>query len=100
MDVFSCETGVSRFLELKRNHDWIYNKTENLSSFEKRVFTHLLIEAECERDDRLAPFKQTHSILGFVNAYSGLHFSPTSFKFVKIPQILQKPKIFILKKLH
>eukprot|EP00088_Acartia_fossae_P059120 TRINITY_DN6989_c0_g1_i1.p1 TRINITY_DN6989_c0_g1~~TRINITY_DN6989_c0_g1_i1.p1 ORF type:complete len:506 (-),score=46.78 TRINITY_DN6989_c0_g1_i1:142-1659(-) len=42
MDVTSCQTGVSRFLEA--NPSWVYDKTENLTNQELiDEFTHLII---------------------------------------------------------
>ena len=59
-------------------------------------FTHLIIEAESENDVRLQPYKSTHKIQYFVEAYNGIYLSKNNFPLPKINQI---PKIFILKKI-
>ncbi|KAJ3135960.1 hypothetical protein HK100_002204 [Physocladia obscura] len=45
MDVYTCQTGASRFMELGRNDGWRYSKEEGLQTdaeFVERGFTHLL----------------------------------------------------------
>ncbi|CAF0720487.1 unnamed protein product [Brachionus calyciflorus] len=98
IDVFSAQTGISRFLEFNKNK-WVYDKTENITPVSKEMlmYTHLLVEAESENDPRLEVYKSTHKIQYFVKAYNGIYFSPAKFPFVKIKLI---PKIYILKKKH
>ncbi len=105
IDNYSAQTGVSRFLELNRDSGWIYDKTENLhaNSSELMVFTHLLVEADSEKDPRMLPFKSTHEILDFVTGFSGIEYynGLATGVFSQIPNIKIRlsPKIFILKKL-
>lgn len=100
IDVFSAQTGISRFLEINRNSNWVYNKTENLKpgSFEMHKFTHLLIEADNESHENLKPYKFTHSIQHFIRGFSNIYLAPTSYKRLMWPKINLMPKIYILKK--
>jgi alpha-1,6-mannosyltransferase len=100
IDVYSAQTGISRFLEINRNSGWIYNKTENLmpGSTDIHRFTHLLIEADSETHANLAPYKMTHTILNFVKGFNGMYFAPTSNKRFLWPKFNFAPKIYILKK--
>lgn len=97
IDVFSAQTGISRFMELNRVN-WVYDKIEGLKPGSKEMlnFSHLLIEAESDTDPRLQPYKSSHKILYFVKAYNGIYLSRTFVPMVKIKKV---PKIFILKKL-
>ncbi len=98
IDVFSAETGVSRFLELNKNSGWLYDKTENLKPIDKLKFSHLLIEADSEDDKRLDAFKKTHIIQHFVKGFDGIYYLPTGNSPLPLPRIRKAPKIFILKK--
>ena len=100
IDVLSSQTGISRFLEINRNSNWIYNKTENLKagSSEMHKFTHLLIDADSESHENLKPYKFTHTVQHFVKAYSGMYLAPTSYRRVMWPKINFLPKVYILKR--
>jgi alpha-1,6-mannosyltransferase len=104
IDVYSAETGISKFLELNRNSGWVYDKTEGLESNPADLlrFTHLLVEAESEDDSRVASFKTSHTIQAKISAYGGIEFynGLANWSFEKLPSIkvIQKPRIFILKK--
>jgi hypothetical protein len=97
IDVYTAQTGVSKFLEINRESGWIYNKTEALQpgSTEFLQFTHLLIEAESEEDETLKPYKSTHHIQSFIRGFGGIYLNP--FKF-NSPIVRLSPKIAILKK--
>ena len=101
IDVYSAQTGVSRFLELNRDSGWIYDKTENLpnSSDGYSNFTHLLVEAGSESDATLVPFKFTHQILAFIEGYDGLTMNKFNNIPIKLPTVRLTPKVFILKKI-
>jgi hypothetical protein len=103
IDVFSAQTGISKFLEINRassTSNWHYDKSENLlpASRDMLQFTHLLIEADSETHSNLQPYNQTHTILSFVRAFNGIYLAPTSYKKILWPKIKFKPKIFILKR--
>jgi len=93
IDVYSAQTGVSRFLELSPN--WKYNKTEGLprGGNELQSFTHLLVGTELV-EDRLTYFN-THDILVSQDGFSGIDFS---FRRVPPVQIKSEPKVIVLKK--
>ena len=96
IDVYSAETGITRFTELNRDLGWLYNKSENLSIDNlKSQFTHLLVEAESMDDKNLKPFEQSHQILDFVRSFKGIYFTHDK---IPLPKIRWLPKIFILKK--
>ena len=101
IDVFSAQTGISRFLEINRESNWVYNKTEGLlpGSSDTRRFTHLLVEADSDSHANLAPYKNTHTVLNFVKGFNGMYFAPTSSKLIKFwPKFNFVPKVYILKK--
>ncbi|XP_046401433.1 dol-P-Man:Man(7)GlcNAc(2)-PP-Dol alpha-1,6-mannosyltransferase [Ischnura elegans] len=95
VDVYSAQTGVSRFLEWKPG--WRYNKTENLmpGGPEMMSFTHLLIEAKSKYSLKLKPYSKTHTILDSVDGFSQVSFNYNSFPPIKIRT---RPQIFILKR--
>lgn len=94
IDVYSAQTGVSRFLELSPM--WKYNKTEGLErgGEEIRQFTHLLVEAE-DVNERLAYFK-THEILVSEEGFAGIDFA-----WNRVPPISIKsePKVLVLRRI-
>lgn len=102
--MYSAQTGISKFLELNRIDGWMYDKTEGLEANPSAFlqFTHLLIEAESENDIRIINFKNSHHIQAYISAYSGIEYynglSNWTFENFPIIKILQKPKIYILKK--
>jgi alpha-1,6-mannosyltransferase len=101
LDVLSAQTGISRFLEINRESNWVYNKTEGLKpgSLDMRRYTHLLVEADSESHANLVPYKLTHTVLNFVKGFNGFHFAPTNNKFFKfLPKLNFSPKVYILKK--
>lgn len=95
IDVYSAQTGVSRFLELSPY--WKYNKTEGLTKGSQDVleFSHLLVEAE-DVEKRLAYFK-THEILVSEEGFSGIDFA-----WNRVPPISIKtePKVLVLRKIR
>ena len=97
IDVYTAQTGVSRFLEINRESGWIYDKTEAFQpgSTELLRFTHLLIEADSEEDEKLKPYRSTHHIQAFIKGYGGIYLNP--FKF-NSPIVRLTPKIAILKR--
>lgn len=104
IDVYSAQTGISKFLELNRKNGWIYNKTEGMKTDPSAFlqFTHLLIEAESDDDARVLYFKNSHTIQAYISAYKGIEYyngiSNWKYKYFPIIKILQKPRIYILKK--
>ncbi|GAB1609804.1 probable Dol-P-Man:Man(7)GlcNAc(2)-PP-Dol alpha-1,6-mannosyltransferase [Argonauta hians] len=95
IDVFTAQTGVSRFLQL--NPQWKYNKTENLlpGSLEMQKFTHLLIGTNDEDANEIIPYKVTHDIMD--NAI-GFHRIKINWKAIPPIEIISIPKVWILKK--
>ncbi|XP_035218777.1 dol-P-Man:Man(7)GlcNAc(2)-PP-Dol alpha-1,6-mannosyltransferase-like isoform X5 [Stegodyphus dumicola] len=95
IDVYSAQTGVSRFTEL--NSNWKYNKTENLplGGVEIMQFTHLLVEWPNDIENSQLPYLTTHSVLNITHGYShwGLDFST----FPPI-QVFLRPRILIMKR--
>ncbi|KAI3366440.1 hypothetical protein L3Q82_000582 [Scortum barcoo] len=63
IDTYAAETGVSRFLE--QNNNWRYDKREDLSltSPEIKMYSHLLMEANVTKIQRL---QDTHQPLAFI----------------------------------
>ncbi|KAK2163555.1 hypothetical protein LSH36_77g01051 [Paralvinella palmiformis] len=97
IDVFTAQTGVSRFTQL--NDNWIYNKTEKLlpSSDEMMSsFTHLFVAASSQRDPELQPYINSHTVLDVIKGFSRVAFLGREF-----PPIAVKvePKIFLLKRI-
>merc|ERR1711976_783576 len=68
IDVYSAQTGVSRFLHM--NSKWIYNKTEDLSNEDLKSFTHLLVQSSNEAT--LEFLQETHEVLAEVEAFAGI----------------------------
>ncbi|KAG8233710.1 hypothetical protein J437_LFUL013830 [Ladona fulva] len=95
IDVYSAQTGVSRFLEWKPG--WRYNKTENLmpGGPEMMSFTHLLVEAKSKYSLNLKPYSKSHTILDSVEGFSQVTFNYNSFPPIRIRT---RPQIFILKR--
>ncbi|GIY92510.1 dol-P-Man:Man(7)GlcNAc(2)-PP-Dol alpha-1,6-mannosyltransferase [Caerostris extrusa] len=95
IDVYSAQTGVSRFTELHSN--WKYNKSEKLSlqSLEIMQFTHLLMEWTEDISNSESLYIHTHSVKNITNGYShwGLDFS--SFPPI---HVYLKPRILLLKR--
>lgn len=105
IDNYSAQTGISKFLELKRESSWIYDKTENLETNLIKLqteFTHLFIEANADNDIRLEPFKTTHKVMTVIKGFGGLEYynGLATGLFKKIPMISVRlnPKVYILKK--
>jgi len=93
LDVFSCQTGVSRFLQ--ERHDWSYSKAENITAEEKMRFTHLLVEGSHRYTLQLRPYLETHDIIGEVEAYAGIEVQYNQFPPVTVKR---KPAIYILER--
>ncbi|XP_071033742.1 dol-P-Man:Man(7)GlcNAc(2)-PP-Dol alpha-1,6-mannosyltransferase [Parasteatoda tepidariorum] len=95
-DVFSCQTGVSRFSEV--NPRWKYNKSEELSlkSLEIMQFTHLLVEWTDDIGHNDAFYLRTHSVINITNAYSHWTLEPSMYPPI---QVHVKPKILLLKRI-
>ena len=96
IDVFSAQTGVSRFLELNRKKGWIYDKNEKIlpNSNEFLNYTHLLLET----NNQMEFFQRTHSVLYQIESFNGIDFS-NSYENLFLPKIRYIPKIVILKKI-
>ena len=69
IDVYSAQTGVSRFLHM--NSQWIYNKTEDLSNEDLKSFTHLLVQSSNE--PTLKFLKETHQVEAKIEAFVGIN---------------------------
>ncbi|KAK2707564.1 dol-P-Man:Man(7)GlcNAc(2)-PP-Dol alpha-1,6-mannosyltransferase-like isoform X2 [Artemia franciscana] len=95
IDVFSAQTGISRFSQL--NPHWEYNKSENLDVASLQRFEYLLVEGRSKYSTTLKPFIETHEIFAIEEAFNQVHFSYSSFPPLKVRL---KPSIFILKNLH
>ncbi|KAF0293320.1 putative Dol-P-Man:Man(7)GlcNAc(2)-PP-Dol alpha-1,6-mannosyltransferase [Amphibalanus amphitrite] len=93
IDVYSAQTGVTRFLQ--HRDDWRYNKTENLApgSPDMHSFTHLLIEARGKRSSALKPYEETHMILDSVDVFSHIQFNYDHFPPLRLRM---RPAIFLL----
>ena len=87
IDVYSAQTGVSRFLHM--NSKWIYNKTEDLSNEDLKSFTHLLVQSNNEAT--LTFLKETHQVLTEVEAFAKINIK-------SFPPIKFEPSVTILKK--
>lgn len=90
---------MTRFLELNREHGWIYDKTEHNNedkSFSYAdSYSHLLVEAESEAElGRLLDNK--FKVLSFVRAYNGIYLNYLNK--LPMPKLVRTPKIFILKR--
>ena len=93
LDVFTCQTGVSRFLQ--ERPDWSYSKAENLTTEEKSDFSHLLVEGSHRYTLQLRPFLETHDFLAEVEAYAGIDVQYNTFPPVTVKK---KPAIYILER--
>jgi len=93
LDVFTCQTGVSRFLQ--ERHDWSYSKAENLTAEELSGFSHLLVEGSHRYTLQLRPFLETHDFLGEVEAYAGIEVQYNTFPPVTVKT---RPAIYILER--
>ena len=87
IDVYSAQTGVSRFLHM--NSKWIYNKTEDLSNEDLKSFTHLLVQSNNEAT--LTFLKETHQVLTEIEAFAKINIK-------SFPPIKFEPSVTILKK--
>ncbi|CAG0880654.1 unnamed protein product [Cyprideis torosa] len=96
IDVFSAQTGVSRFLEL--NSGWEYNKTEDLAPEGKEMlsFSHLLVEGKSEEHHRVRRYRaKTHDILDTIHGHPQVRVSYTSFPPISVRT---KPAVYLLQK--
>ncbi|GFN79851.1 mannosyltransferase [Plakobranchus ocellatus] len=85
IDVFTAQTGVTRFGQLRQ--DWVYNKTENLppGGLEMQQYTHLLIgQPPSQAPDVLDTYNSTHSVLARIPAFSGISVDKTKFPPVRV----------------
>ena len=96
IDVFSAQTGVSRFLQM--NELWSYNKDEGLNLDELHKFSHLLIESKDEEKVRnLASTLEWFTVIKEIQAFNGATLNYTSFPIVKFNF---SPAVTILKKIN
>ncbi|XP_055937147.1 dol-P-Man:Man(7)GlcNAc(2)-PP-Dol alpha-1,6-mannosyltransferase-like isoform X1 [Argiope bruennichi] len=95
IDVYSAQTGVSRFTEL--NPNWRYNKSEALSlqSIEIMQFTHLLVEWTDDMGNSESLYLHTHSVINITHGYS--HWGVDFSVFPPI-QVFLKPKVLLFKR--
>jgi len=93
LDVFACQTGVSRFTQ--ESPLWDYDKTEDLSVQELQKFSHLVIAGQHRYTLQLKPFLESHEFIGQVDSFSGVKFNYTEFPPVRVET---KPALYILKK--
>lgn len=95
IDVFSAQTGISRFTQT--NPNWIYSKEENLTidSPEMLKFTHLLMEAKSKYSSNIKSYLKTHEILDSVEGFSHIAFNYNALPPI---QINTKPAIFLMRR--
>ena len=86
IDVYSAQTGVSRFLHM--NSQWIYNKTEDLSNEDLKSFTHLLVQSS--KEPTLKFLKETHQVEAKIEAFVGINGKSFLPKFAPSVTILKK----------
>lgn len=67
IDVFSAQTGISRFLHI--NEEWAYDKTEDLNVEDLQKYSHLLMESE-----KVPALLTNFSKLADIYAFKGLSF--------------------------
>ncbi|XP_070186406.1 dol-P-Man:Man(7)GlcNAc(2)-PP-Dol alpha-1,6-mannosyltransferase-like isoform X2 [Littorina saxatilis] len=96
IDVYTAQTGVSRFTQLRDS--WRYNKTEDLppGGAEMLSFSHLMVGVLSENRSELEPYISTHSVLDTVSSYDGLGISCKTFPFLTVKT---KDTLWILKRL-
>jgi len=93
LDVFACQTGVSRFTQI--NSGWIYDKSENVSTESMSSFSHILLPGHHKYTLQLKPFLQTHEFVSEIEAFSQIKLDYSTFPPV---QVETKPAIFILRR--
>lgn len=95
IDVYSAQTGVSRFGEL--NPHWRYNKTENLvaGGLTMHSFTHLLVEGKSMHSSSVVPYRETHELVTAVEGYSHVRLNYAAF-----PPVLvrTRPRVLVLRR--
>ncbi|TRY63051.1 hypothetical protein TCAL_00322 [Tigriopus californicus] len=90
MDVFSCQTGISRFLQGHDEH-WVYSKTENVTEADLAQFSFLIREVNECSSRLLASFK----IIGTVQQYDGISLNYQTWPPIHIKQ---KPAVYLLER--
>ena len=96
IDVFSAQTGVSRFLQM--NELWSYNKDEGLNLDGLHQFSHLLIESKDEEKVRnLVSTLEWFIVVKEIQAFNGASLNYTNFPIVKFNF---SPAVTILKKIN
>ena len=77
---------INRFTQL--NDNWVYDKTENLSSLELSSdrFTHLFVEENNEASTLalLEELKKSHELVQEVSAFGGLQINHKQFPGISI----------------
>ncbi len=87
IDVYTAQTGVSRFTQLYDDGSWQYNKSEDLAVSELATFTHLLVGNVEDNDEVISGLASTHDKIGRVEAFQGIEklsfkaFPPFRLKF-------------------
>jgi len=89
LDVYSCQTGISRFIQ--ENENWKYDKSEDLNITQLQKYDFILTDVDAD----LRSLEETHEVKFEIPAYSRLKLD-----FTVLPplNINQKAAIFILGK--
>lgn len=93
VDVYSAQTGVSRFGEL--NPHWRYNKTEGLSPGDLQRFSHLLVEGRSLQSSSVLTHRDTHELLAAIEGYSHVRLNYARFPPVVVRT---RPRVLVLRR--
>lgn len=90
MDVLSCQTGISRFLQDFEDH-WSYSKLENVTEADLNQFNYLIREVKECSSQLLSSF----NVIDTIEQYDGITLNYQSFPPVYIKH---KPAIYLLER--
>jgi len=96
LDVFACQTGVSRFSQL--NSGWNYDKSENATNEELSSFSHILLSGQHKYTLQFKPFLESHEFLAEIEAFSQIKLDYSQFPAEFPISVETKPAIFILRR--